>query len=145
MRRRRARRTVEQYLWRTVEVRSVRPYVSVHPMGGGRGEEPGIDCGSWLDVQGDLDSPVKEVFDITIHVHAEEPLRVGTVRPVAVGSIIGISYTVSVVISLLPVDFDRLWVLALSGHLKFASLTFTPPKYGSAFVINTSFSSEREE
>jgi len=42
-------------------------------------------------------------------------------------------------------DFCRPWVLALSGRLKFASLTFTPPKYGSALVINTSFSSEREE
>jgi hypothetical protein len=62
-----------------------------------------------------------------------------------VGSIVGISGTVSVVISLLPVDFDRLWALALSGHLKFASLIFTPPKYGSALVINTSFASEREE
>ena len=48
-------------------------------------------------------------------------------------------------VGLLPVDFDRLWALALSGHLKFASLTFTPPKYGSALVVNTSFSCEREE
>jgi hypothetical protein len=36
-------------------------------------------------------------------------------------------------------------VLALSGHLKFARLTFTPPKYGSALAVNASFSSEREE
>jgi hypothetical protein len=49
------------------------------------------------------------------------------------------------VVDLLPGDFDRLRVLALSGHLKFASLAFTPPKYGSALVINTSFSSECEE
>ena len=144
MHRRRARRKAEEFLWRTVEVRSVSPRVSLHPESR-RGEEPRIESSSWLAVRRDLDSPVKDVFDITIHVHPEEPLRVGTVRPVAVGSIIGISYTVSVVVSLLPVDFDRLWVLALSGHLKFASLTFTPPKYGSARVINTSFSSEREE
>jgi hypothetical protein len=96
-------------------------------------------------VRGDLGSPVKDVFDITIHVHPEEELRVGTARPVAVGAVIGIRDDVSAVVSLLPVDFDRLWVLALSGHLKFASLTFTPPKYGSALVVNTSFSSEREE
>ena len=144
MPRRRARRKVEELLWRTVEVRSVRPYISVHPMGG-RGEEPRIECGSWLQVHGYLDSPVKDVFDVTIHVHPEEELRVGTARPVAVGAIIGIRDDVSAVVSLLPVDFDRLWVLALSGHLKFASLTFTPPKYGSALVVNTSFSSEREE
>ena len=144
MRRRRARRTVEELLSRIVEVRSVRPYISVHPMGG-RGEEPRIECGSWLDVQGDLDDPVKDVFGITISVHPEEPLKVGTARPVAVGAIIGIRDDVSAVVALLPVDFDCLWALALSGHLKFASLTFTPPKFRSALVVNTSFSSEREE
>ena len=144
MRRRRARRKVTELLWRTAEVRSVRPSVSVHPMSG-RGEAPRIECGSWLEVQGDLDSPVKDVFNITIHVHPEEPLRVGTARPVAVGAIIGIRDDVSAVVSLLPVDFDRLWVLALCGHLKFASLTFTPPKFRSALVVNMSFSSEREE
>jgi hypothetical protein len=32
-----------------------------------------------------------------------------------------------------------------SGHLKFATLTLLPPSYGPALVINTSFSSEREE
>jgi hypothetical protein len=111
----------------------------------GRGEEPRIECGSWLDVQGYLDSPVKDVFNITIDVHPKEPLRVGTARPVAVGAIIGIHDAVSAVVDLLPVDFDRVWALALSGHLKLASLTFTQPKYGSALVINTSFSSEREE
>ena len=41
------------------------PYVSIHPMTG-RGEEPPIEYGSWLDVQGYLDSPVKGVFDVTI-------------------------------------------------------------------------------
>jgi hypothetical protein len=143
MRRRRARRQAEEFLWRTIEIRSVAPSVSLHSEAR-RGEEPRIESSSWLEVRGDLDSPVKDVFDITIHVHPEEPLRVGTVRPVAVGSIIGISCTVSVVVSLLPVDFDRLWVLALSGNLKFASLRFTQPKYGSA-VVNTSFSSVREE
>jgi len=144
MRRRRVRRKVEKLLWRTVEVSSVEPYVSVSLVTR-RGEEPRIDCGSWLDVHGCLDEPVKDVFDITIHVHPEEPLRVGTARPVSVGAIIGVSHTVSVVVSLLPVDFDRLWTFALSGHLKFASLTFTPPKHGSAHVINTLFSSQREE
>ena len=83
MRRRQACRKAEELLSRTVEVQSVRPYVSVHAMGGGRGEEPRIECGSWLQVHGYLDSTVKDVFDITIHVHSEEPLRVGSVRPVA--------------------------------------------------------------
>ena len=120
------------------------PSVSLHSESR-RGEEPRIESSSWLEVRGDLDSPVKEVFDVTISVHPEDPLRVGTARPVAVGAVIGISYTLSVVVALLPADFDRLWTLALSGQLRFASLTMTPPKYGSALVVNTSFSSEREE
>ena len=65
MRRRRVRQRAKGLLWRTVEVRSVGPYVSIHPMTG-RGEEPRNECGSWLDVQGYLDSPVKGVFDVTI-------------------------------------------------------------------------------
>ena len=144
MRRRRARRQAEDFLWRTIEVRSVAPSVSLHSESR-RGEEPRIESSSWLEVHGDLDSPVKVVFDITIDLHPDEELRVGTARPFAVGAVIGISCTVSVVVALLPADFDRLWMLALSGHLKFASLTLTPPKYGSALVLNAGFSSEREE
>ena len=144
MRRCRARRQAEEFLWRTIEIRSVAPSVSLHSEAR-RGEAPRIESSSWLEVRGDLDSPVKDVFDVTIAVHPEDPLRVGTVRPVAVGAVIGISYTVSVVVALLPADFDRLWTLAVSGQLKFASLTLTPPKYGSALVLNAGFSSEREE
>jgi hypothetical protein len=90
-------------------------------------------------------SPVKDVFDVTIAVHTEDPLRVGTARPAAVGAVIGISYTVSVVVALLPAAFDGLWMLAISGHPRSASLTLIPPKHGSALVINAGFSSEREE
>ena len=144
MRRSRARRKAEEFLWRTIEVRSVAPSVSPHSESR-QGEEPTIESSSWLEVRGDLDSPVKDVFDVTIHVYPEDPLRVGTARPVTVGSVIGISDTVSVVVALLPGDFDRLWILARSGHLRFASLSLTAPKYQSALVINAGFSMEREE
>ena len=138
------KRRADELLWRTVEVRSVSPYVSVHPAGL-REKELHLESNAWLNVHGELDEPVKDVFDITIHVHAKESLTVGTARPVSVGAIIGVRDRVSAVIDLLPVDLDRLWVWALSGHLQFASLTFTQPRYGSALIVNTSFSSEREE
>ena len=100
---------------------------------------------SFLEVHGELDSPVNDVFDARISVHAEEKLWVGSARPVAVGAIIGTHDVVSAVVTLLPADFDRVWALALSGHLKLGSMTFTKPKYGSALVVNTSFSSVRGE
>jgi hypothetical protein len=41
--------------------------------------------------------------------------------------------------------FDRVWVLALSGHLKFARVYFTKPHYNSGLVVSASFSNELEE
>lgn len=144
MRKRRVRHQAEETLWRTVEVKGVEPRVGVHPMTE-RGAPPYLESSSWLDVKGTLDSPVKGVSDIAFGVYPREALVVGSARPVAVGAIIGIRETVDAVVPLLPADFDRLWNLALSGHLRFASLTLTPPKYGRALVVNTSFSSVREE
>jgi len=144
MRRWLTRRKEDELLWRTVEIRAALPSVSLHPVIQ-RGEEPSIESSSWLEVQGQLDSPVKDVFDVRISVHPKEPLRVGSARPVAVGAIIGTHDVVSAVVALLPADFDRLWMLALSGQMKYASMTFTKPKHGSALVVNTSFSSAREE
>ncbi len=51
----------------------------------------------------------------------------------------------SVVLSWSNNEFDRLWTLALSGHLKFAHFYFTAPRYGSGLVVTASLSNEREE
>lgn len=144
MSRRPVRRRVEELLWRTVEIHTVLPYVSVHS-DTRRCEEPRLESSSWLEIRGYLDDPVQDVFDITFQVQPNETLTVGPARPVHVGAIIGVRDRVSVVIDLLPVDFDRLWGFAISGHLKFASLTFAPPRYGTALVVNTTFSIAREE
>jgi hypothetical protein len=42
-------------------------------------------------------------------------------------------------------EFDQVWALALSGHLKFAHLYFTKPHYNSGLVVSASFSNEPEE
>lgn len=144
MRTRRARRKAEELLVRTAEIRSVTPYVSVHPAGI-REKEPRLESDSWLYLHGELDAPVKDVFAISIHVHPREPPIVGTARPISVGAIVGLRDCVSVVVDVLQADFDRLWTWAISCHLKYARLTFTVPKYGTALVVNTLFSSVREE
>ena len=51
----------------------------------------------------------------------------------------------SVLISWPQREFDRLWALALSGHLKHAYLDFTAPHYNSGLVVSASFSNEVEE
>jgi hypothetical protein len=39
----------------------------------------------------------------------------------------------------------RVWVLALTGHLKFAHVYFTRPHYNSGLVVSALFSTELEE
>ena len=43
------------------------------------------------------------------------------------------------------VEFDRVWAMAMAGHLKFAHLYFTRPHYNNGLVVSASFSTEREE
>jgi hypothetical protein len=45
----------------------------------------------------------------------------------------------------LPVDFDRIWALAVSGRLTHGRLYFTKPHYGRGRVVSASFSTEAEE
>lgn len=39
-------------------------------------------------------------------------------------------------------DFDRLWLLATSGHLRHAYFAATEPRYGKALATSVSFSNE---
>jgi hypothetical protein len=54
----------------------------------------------------------------------------GTARPASVGAVLGAMPELSFGLSWLPDAFDRVWALALSGHLKFARLYFKP-RYNS--------------
>ena len=49
------------------------------------------------------------------------------------------------VLAWMPDAFDRVWVLTLSGHLKFARVCFTKPRYNSGLVVSASFSNELNE
>jgi hypothetical protein len=110
-----------------------------------RGEEPEIELQPWLELRGALEEPVKGTTEIRISNYPREPLSVGTARPAAVGAIIGMKPEMSIVLTWSNAEFDRMWTFALSGHLKFAHLHFTVPRYGSGLVVNASFSNERDE
>jgi hypothetical protein len=42
-------------------------------------------------------------------------------------------------------EFERLWLLGLSGLLKHAHIVITKPRYGSALVVSISFSTHPDE
>lgn len=110
-----------------------------------KGDEPYIESKPWLEVRGTATEPVKGVSDVKISMYPEDKPIVGPVRPAAVGAIIGARPTLDVVLTWAHVDFDRVWALALAGHLKFAHLMFTKPHYNGGLVVNASFSNEMEE
>jgi hypothetical protein len=110
-----------------------------------RGEEPEIESQPWLELRGTLEEPVKGVTNVRISNYPREPSTIGTARPASVGAIIGMKPEMSIVLTWSHVEFDRLWAMALSGHVKFVHLYFTKPHYNSGLVVSASFSSEREE
>ena len=52
--------------------------------------QPEIEVKVWLELRGVLDAPVRETSDIVLSLHQDERTKVGTARPPAVGSIIGV-------------------------------------------------------
>jgi hypothetical protein len=110
-----------------------------------RGEEPEIESEPWLELQGNVTEPIRDVTAVKISMYPREPLQVGTARPASVGAIVQARPELSIVLTWSHMDFDRLWALALSGHLKYSHLYFTKPHYNSGLVVSTSFSNELEE
>ena len=74
-----------------------------------------------------------------------DTVEVSTARPASVGSVLGATPELSFGLTWPQAEFDRVWVLALSGHLKFAHLYFTKSHYNSGLVVSASFSGELEE
>jgi hypothetical protein len=110
-----------------------------------RGEEPYIESQPWLELRGTATEPVKGVTDVKISLYPRGQVEVGTARPASVGAIIQTRPLLDVVISWPHADFDRVWTLAIGGHLKFSHLYFTTPHYNRSLVVNASFSREPEE
>ena len=133
-----------EILNRTVDIASFRTSLRVG-VDEPKDPEPEIEVKPWLELRGVLDEPVRQTADVVLSLYPDARTKVGTARPPAVGSIIGVRSAIEVVISLPHAEFDRLWSFALSGHLKHAWMAFTRPHYNRGLVLAVSFSSHREE
>ena len=133
-----------EILNRTVEIASFRTSLRVG-VDEPKDPEPEIEVKPWLEIRGVLDEPVRKTADIILSLYPDARTKVGTARPPAVGSIIGVRSAIEAVVSLPHAEFDRVWLFALSGHLKHAWMTFTRPHYNRGLVLAVSFSNHREE
>jgi hypothetical protein len=107
--------------------------------------EPEIEGSLWLRLRGTLFEPLRDVNEVTFSLWPDHDKRVGPARPAAVAHIMRTRPEVEVLASFAPAHFEFIWSLALAGHLTHAYIHFTKPRYGSAEVLNLSFSNEREE
>ena len=133
-----------EILNRTVDIASVLPSLRVG-VDEPKYPEPEIEVKPWLELRGVLNEPVRQTSDIVFSLYPDARTKVGTARPPAVGSIIGVRSAVEAVVSLPHAEFDRLWSFALSGQLKHAWMAFTRPHYNRGLVLAVSFSNQREE
>ena len=110
-----------------------------------KGDEPYIESQPWLELRGKITEPVKGITDARISLYPRDDMQVGTARPACCGAIIGLKPVLEAVITWPHMEFDRLWALAMTGHLKWVHLYFTEPHYGHGLVVNASFGNEFEE
>jgi hypothetical protein len=142
--RRKTRSSKPEMLSRNVEITSFGATVRIGAVHR-KGDEPEIESQPWLELRGTATEPVKGVKDVKISLYPQDKVVVGTARPASVGAIVGARPTLHAVISWPHVEFDRVWTLAIGGHLKLAHLYFTKPHYNSGLVVSASFSNELEE
>jgi hypothetical protein len=109
------------------------------------GVEPYIESKPWLELKGTASEPVRDVKDVVVSLYPEHKHVVGTARPAACGAIVGTRRELHFVLTWPHIDFDRLWAMALAGHLTYGYISFTKPHYGSGFIVSASFSNEGEE
>jgi hypothetical protein len=132
-----------EILLRNVEISSFDATVRLHVVHH-KGDEPHIGSQPWLELRGTATEPIRDV-NVKISMFPKDKPETGTARPASVGAIIGARPELSVVLTWPQVDFDRVWALAVAGHLKYAHLYFTKPHYNSGLVVSASFSNELEE
>ena len=143
-RRRKPRSSTPEMLTRDVAISAFRAAVRLRAIHR-KGEEPFIEGQPWLELSGTATEVIKDVADVRLSLYPDDDLRVGTARPASVGAILSVRPELHAVLAWPQREFDRLWGLAVGGHLKYASLSFTKPRYGSALVVNASFGNVLEE
>lgn len=115
-------RNREEVLSRNLEISAVRTSVRLS-VDQPRGTDPAIESKPWLELTGSAAEPVRNVTAWRISMFPEEPLRVGPRRPAPVGALIQARPELVIVLAWPHNDFDRLWAMALAGHLKFAHVS----------------------
>ncbi|MGB2714763.1 MAG: hypothetical protein WBC51_11320 [Vicinamibacterales bacterium] len=110
-----------------------------------KGDQPYVEGQPWLELSGTATEPVKGVTDVKISMWPRETVEIGTARPASIGAVLGARPELAFGLTWPQQEFDRVWNLALSGHLKFARVYFTKPHYNSGLVVSASFSNELEE
>ena len=71
----------------------------------------------------------------------EEP---GASVPPSIGAIIQVRPTLTAVVRVPVADFDRVWSMAISGHLNYVHVVFTEPDRRSALIVSVAFSNKSE-
>src|SRR6266545_7870791 len=102
-------------------------------------EEPHIESEPWLELRGTATEPVRDVREVRISMFPRDASHVGPAGPASVGAVIHAKPELDFVLTWPPVDFDRVWALAVSGRLTHSRLYFTKPHYGSGLVVSASF------
>jgi len=110
-----------------------------------KGDEPYIKGQPWLELRGTAQEPVKGVTDVKISMWPREKVEIGSARPASVGVVLGARPELAFGLTWPQAEFDWVWNLAVSGHLKVAHVYFTKPHYDSGLVVSASFSNELEE
>jgi len=133
-----------EMLWRHVEITSFCPTMRLHAIHR-KGDEPYVEAEPWLELRGKALEPVKGVSDVRISMWARDDIQCGAARPASIGSVLGAKPELSFGLTWPRREFDQVWSLALSSHLKYARISFTRPHYNSGLVTSASFSNEIEE
>lgn len=110
-----------------------------------RGEDPRLDSYARIELTGTLDEPVRDTRDVEIVLYPKDDPKPGAGPPPWIGLIHGVRPVMRPALFIPHRDFDRVWLLALSGLLKHAHMIMTPPRYQSAYVVSISFSTHPEE
>lgn len=131
----------EELLRRDLEVVSIHTFMSLHGVTP-KGAEPSIGSNSSLEVRGRLNEPIRDVTDLVINLQPTDLPKPGAVQPLCVGTIFQIRPYVSAAVMFPRKDFDHLWWMALSGHVKHVHIVFTKPHRNNALVTDLSLSNE---
>ncbi len=140
MAKKRMGRPVVEYVIRTIEVKTVRMYVS-H-----RIDDRRYSCtpgDAWLQVRGTTDEPINGQSDVEISIQ-ERDRDEKTVRDTtkSIGALIQLQPQAQIVVDMPPRLFDRTWTMAAGGQLRHVWISMTKPKGKFAPVVSVSFQNE---